>query len=319
MTEPSRADAIPDNDFDGPWKEVLDLYLEEVLAFFFPEAHRDIDWSRGYEGLDKELQLVVPEGERAAQAVDKLVKVSLHSAEEAWILIHLEVQSQPESSFEERMFRYHARLYDHHRQEIVSLAILGDDRPTWRPTDFGYGRWGCAVRFNFPAIKLLDFTAAALEASTNLCAIVVLAHRAAQQTRHDPAGRAATKLGLIRQLYRRGLTREQISDLYRFIDWLLRLPKGLDDETWLAIRAIEEEQAVTYVTTAERYGLEQGRMAGLLAGIEAILDLKFGAAGVEVMPLLREIDDIDRLDVLLQQIKTAASLAEVRAFAQAGE
>jgi hypothetical protein len=81
--EPSRADAIPDNDFDGPWKEVLDLYLEDAMAFFFPEAHRDIDWSRGYEGLDKELQLVMPEGERAAQAVDKLVKVALHDDTEA--------------------------------------------------------------------------------------------------------------------------------------------------------------------------------------------------------------------------------------------
>jgi hypothetical protein len=235
----------------------------------------------------------------------------------------LEVQSQPESTFEERMFRYHARLYDHHRQEIVSLAILGDDRPTWRPAAFGYGHWGCSIRFNFPVIKLLDFTEEELEARTNLCAIVVLAHRAAQRTRHDPAGRAAVKVGLVRQLYRRGLTREQIGDLYRFIDWLLRLPKGLDDETWLAIRAIEEEQAMNHVTTAERYGLEQGleqgRIGGLLAGVEAILDFRFGAAGTELLPMLRQIGDADRLEAILQQIKTASSLDEVRAFAQQGE
>ncbi|WP_022948398.1 hypothetical protein [Methylohalobius crimeensis] len=29
------------------------------MAIFFPEAHRGIDWSRGYEFLDKELQQVV--------------------------------------------------------------------------------------------------------------------------------------------------------------------------------------------------------------------------------------------------------------------
>jgi len=40
------------NDFDGPWKEALDQYFEAFLAFFFPVAHAEIDWSRGYESLD---------------------------------------------------------------------------------------------------------------------------------------------------------------------------------------------------------------------------------------------------------------------------
>lgn len=61
------------NDFDGPWKEVLDVYLEDILAFFFPDAHREIDWSRNPIPLDKELQQVAPDGASAAQAVDKLV------------------------------------------------------------------------------------------------------------------------------------------------------------------------------------------------------------------------------------------------------
>ena len=29
------------------------------MAFFFPQAHADIDWTRGYEMLDKELQPIV--------------------------------------------------------------------------------------------------------------------------------------------------------------------------------------------------------------------------------------------------------------------
>jgi hypothetical protein len=46
----------PPTDFDGPWKLALELYLVEFLAFFFPHAHADIDWARGYTFLDKELQ-----------------------------------------------------------------------------------------------------------------------------------------------------------------------------------------------------------------------------------------------------------------------
>ena len=45
-------------DYDSPWKEMLDGYFPAFMAFFFPEAYRDIDWDRGYESLDKELQQI---------------------------------------------------------------------------------------------------------------------------------------------------------------------------------------------------------------------------------------------------------------------
>ena len=43
-------------DYDSPWKNILDLLFEEFMAFFFPAAHAQIDWLAGYEFLDKELQ-----------------------------------------------------------------------------------------------------------------------------------------------------------------------------------------------------------------------------------------------------------------------
>ena len=39
-------------DFDSPWKEMLEVYFEPFMALFFSEAHRQIDWERGYELLD---------------------------------------------------------------------------------------------------------------------------------------------------------------------------------------------------------------------------------------------------------------------------
>ena len=46
-------------DYDSPWKEMLDGYFPAFMAFFFPEAHADIDWTRGYESLDTDLQQIV--------------------------------------------------------------------------------------------------------------------------------------------------------------------------------------------------------------------------------------------------------------------
>ncbi len=50
---------------DSPWKEVLEDLFEEFLEFFFPEVHRDLDFTQGYEFLDKELQQILVENEKA--------------------------------------------------------------------------------------------------------------------------------------------------------------------------------------------------------------------------------------------------------------
>ena len=50
-------------DYDSPWKEILEIYFEEFIAFFFPVAHSEIDWRKGHEFLDKELQQIVREAE----------------------------------------------------------------------------------------------------------------------------------------------------------------------------------------------------------------------------------------------------------------
>src|SRR5439155_15884091 len=46
------------SDYDSPWKEALDYFLPAFLEFFVPRVHELIDWERGYQSLDKELQQV---------------------------------------------------------------------------------------------------------------------------------------------------------------------------------------------------------------------------------------------------------------------
>lgn len=51
-----RAQGIAMAVYDETWKEAMNLWFELFVAFFFPHVHRDIDWTRGWESLDKELQ-----------------------------------------------------------------------------------------------------------------------------------------------------------------------------------------------------------------------------------------------------------------------
>jgi hypothetical protein len=39
-------------------------------------------------------------------------------------------------------------------------------------------------------------------------------------------------VGLIMCLYRRGYDKQDILELFRFIDWLLELPEGLEEQLW---------------------------------------------------------------------------------------
>ena len=41
------------DNYDSPWKEALEHFFPDFLAFFFPDAYGDIDWRQGYTLLDK--------------------------------------------------------------------------------------------------------------------------------------------------------------------------------------------------------------------------------------------------------------------------
>lgn len=69
------------------------------MAFFYPLAYKDIDWARGYEILNTELQKIVPEAEVGMRLADILVKVWRKNGLESYVLVHIEVQSDYEADF----------------------------------------------------------------------------------------------------------------------------------------------------------------------------------------------------------------------------
>ncbi|MBL6987750.1 MAG: hypothetical protein ISR72_12085, partial [Methylobacter sp.] len=44
------------DDYDSPWKDVIEHYLPEFMAFYFPAAFTEIDWSKEPVFLDQELR-----------------------------------------------------------------------------------------------------------------------------------------------------------------------------------------------------------------------------------------------------------------------
>jgi hypothetical protein len=297
-------------DYDSPWKEALDVYFEAFLLLLFPQVHRHIDWSRGYESLDKEFQAIQRDAEVGRRYVDKLVKVWTKDGAECWVLIHVEVQTTRDADFPERMYVYNYRVRDRYNRKVASLAVLADDDRNWRPTEFREGLFGCETGIRFPAAKLLDFAThvAVLEASENPFAPLVLAHLKALETRDDPAGRHGWKLRLVRGLYERGFTANDVRGLFRLIDWLMELPPVLNRIFRQEVDKIQEEKRMPFVTSIERVCLCEG----LCEGIEALLKVRFGEEGLKLMPEIREISEEDKLREIIKLLATPAPLDEVR-------
>jgi hypothetical protein len=306
------------SDFDSPWKEALERWFPEFLAFFFPAIHAAIDWSRGHEMLDTELQQVVRDAEMGRRHVDKLIKVWRGDGAEVWVLIHVEVQSQHDDDFPQRMYVYNYRLFDRYNRVVVSLAVLADENGEWRPSRFRASLWGCTAGLEFPVVKLLDWadSESNLEANPNPFAVVVLTHLHTLRTRGQPTDRLARKIGLVRGLYECGLEREDVLELFRVIDWMMELPEDLAARFDGEAAAIEKEKEMPYVTHIERRALEKGREEGfrngLVKGMELTLEVKFGVRGKRLMTRVRAINDVATLETLHQALKTAKDLAEFR-------
>lgn len=88
----NQQEAIARQDYDSPWKDILARYFPHFISFFCSDIHAAINWSRGFEFLDQELQKIAADAAIGRRLADKLVKVYLRDGREVWILIHIEIQ-----------------------------------------------------------------------------------------------------------------------------------------------------------------------------------------------------------------------------------
>lgn len=292
-------EALERADNDSPWKEILEAYFPQAMQFFFPQTAALIDWKRPHEFLDKEFQQIAREAEQGRRYADKLVKVWHINGEEIWLLIHVEIQGIPEDIFPQRMFTYNLRIFDKFSKPAISLAILCDTDANWRPNQYSYDFPDCSLHFRFGSVKLLDYQNrwTELEASDNPFATVVMAHLKTQQTNKKPGERKTWKFSLIRRLYEQGMQEQDIRNLYRFIDWVMILPKALEAEFWQDFKEFEQERTMSYITTGERIGYERGKQQGEQNLVLRLLQRRVGELPQEVIEEIQNLS-LEQLESL---------------------
>ena len=307
------------DDYDSPWKEILEKYFPQFIEFFFPKAYKDIDWDKGYEFLDKELQKITKKAKTGRKIVDKLVKVWLKNGNEKWALIHTDVQDQKEEDFPVRMYTYNYRLFDRYNRHAASFAVLGDTNDKWRPSLYEQELWDCKEKFEFPIVKLLDKVKdwKALEESNNPFAIVTMVHWRAIKTARNKNKRVNEKISLIKHLYKKGFSKQDIINLMRFIDWVIEIPQDLEPLFDKEMEIFEKEEKMYYITQMQRPSYEKGQEEGEKKGIAKIISKliakKFDSQVRRELPRLRNLHQDDLME-LAEQILILNSLNAVHTW-----
>jgi hypothetical protein len=312
---------------DTAWKAFTDdaERLQALLKHGLPRLHAQIDWSRGVEFLDKELLRVAPKEYANLQVVDKLFRVYLKNGTEEWILVHLEAQSTPDPNFAERMFAYHIAIWLRYRRRVLSIAILADDNPNWRPREFQYAVGECEIRFAFPTIKVLDLDEQQLLEAGDAASLILASFVRAVRTRHTPEIRLQARVELMQLALERGYNEEEIRQILAFLERAMRLPAELEEQYEKMLEEASRKQPEELLTSIERRAIRRGLLRGYRRGMQrgearalrqailGILRELYGEPHTELVHELNQIDDSARL----LELQTAALRAgSIEAFQQ---
>lgn len=268
--------------FDMSWKVALSHAFRAFMDFFFSELAARIDWSKRPRFRDKELAAIGLGGSAGGIVADKLVEVCLRGDSMLRILVHVEVQTQRDSSLARRVLDYNYRIFNEHNLPVASLVLLTDDDGNWHPHAFHNDVLGTVMGISFATAKLLDYAVpgTALLASDNPFAWISMAHLRTQQARHDPAALYAAKWEMTRLLYQHGWRKKRIIVLFNVINWMMVLPEQHQQRYWRAVLKLEKELNMECMNPLEQWlmdkgvrkglkeGMQQGRQQGLEQGLE---------------------------------------------------
>jgi len=307
------------NDSDNPWKEAIEEFFPEFMSLLFLNVSNQIDWSKNWTFLDKELQKITKKSETGNRYVDKLVKAYLKNGDEKWFLIHIEIQGYEDKAFTKRMFEYFYRIYDRYQKDIVSMAVFTDINPKYHPKTHKIEFLDCINEFHFLTVKLIDLDREELENSKNPFSVIILSHLVSIQEK-DPIKRKDFKLQSLRMLKKKGWTKDQIKSIFKFIDWLITLPEDLEIQYVEESNIIEKEESMPYITTAERVGYKRGWQSGMKNGILGMLELKFGTScSPEIIDKAVDYAIKNSFDNLKELIKNANNIEEFKAGLDQGK
>ena len=307
--------------YDSPWKVALKNFLPQGMELFFPQSYQQIDWSKKVSFLDTNLENLIKDSETGNKIADCLVEVNLLNGQEVYLLLHVEVQGDRDTNFAERMYLYNSAIYSRYRKKVTSFAILADVNKDWLPEPFRYGYLGGETLLRYPTVKLLDYNLEELQASSNPFAPIVEANLKTKVTTNDLNTRLTEKVRIIKGLYQRNFTKDEIIQLFRAINWMMDLSDELQLEFSNIWRAYEREMNMPYLMDFEIEARNEGALKAKKEAIREFLFARFPEelSDEKVEELTQTIEEIDDPLVLTELVKAAGLAQSLADFEQSLE
>ncbi len=269
-------------DFDSPWKEFLTVFFRWFIQLVLPELYARINWRRRPVFLDTELRRLTPRSETGRLHTDRLVKVWEKGENPQPFLVHLEAQNQYRGDVPEQTYTYNARIWIETRLFVVSIVVLGDNDPNWRPEPYRREMPGTKLHFEYHVVKVLDLNEDQLLQAAyrrNPAALMLLAFRRAMETENDLNARFEARKQLVQLMIDRRYNWEHQAHILRLLEWVMILPEVLEKQLDEFIEEYKRERGTTFVSRFEkraiRRGLEQGLQEGLEQGLQQGLQQGF--------------------------------------------
>ena len=265
-SEPRRDDLL--------WKDLLARFFVPMLRSLLPDLAGDIDETRDVAFLDKELRRLARFTRRSEggepdenRFVDLLADIPLRSGEDAWILLHIEVQGRGgNEDFPLRMHRYRGLLEGRYRKPVIALALLIEPLPASQAE--GIYRWegyGTKVSYEFPVFRIYEGDEESLKGSENPFDWAHLAGLRAWRSRNSEPRKLDYLKEMLELLDERGWPHADKAQLLTFMEGVIHLTEdesSREYEEWESALERAKEAGRMYISIMERKGIEKGIALG---------------------------------------------------------
>ncbi|MFN6153960.1 MAG: DUF4351 domain-containing protein [Dolichospermum sp.] len=115
---------------------------------------------------------------------------------------------------------------------------------------------------------------------------------------------------LIRGLYERGLTKEQIVKLFKIIDTMMTLSKQLQTALITKIKNLEEERKMPLISPTEQLAMERGELIGEKKLIIRQINKRFGVISDALIGQIHQLS-IEQLELLGETLFDFSTMTEL--------
>jgi predicted transposase/invertase (TIGR01784 family) len=318
-------------------KELIKAFPGELLELFLPHIAARIDFKR-IEFMDKEVFTDVVEGRR--REPDIVAKVHTIEGQPELLLFHIEIQSRKQRKFPYRMFEYYALLRLRHKLPVYPIVVyLAPGTGALHIETYEEEVFGRKIlHFEYDALGLPDLSAEEYLEKEN-----PLAPALSAVMKPGHLSKAMRKLLSLKRVLAKEIDEARKSLLVNVIEEFLPLKEEDEVEFNQLVTATQSVEVIEMMTVYEERGMQKGIEKGIAEGIEKgiaegiekgiaegiekgivrgvlegkkdtllhQLHRKFGELPQSVEIRVRAIEIQEELDVLLERILTANSLAEM--------